>query len=60
VRAGIVAGLLSRGAEPEQAACFGAWVHAAAGQRLVPHYGRIGFLARELLDGIAESLAIVS
>jgi ADP-dependent NAD(P)H-hydrate dehydratase len=60
VRAGIVAGLLSRGAEPEQAACFGAWVHAMAGQRLIPHYGRIGFLARELLDGIAESLSTVS
>ncbi|GAA0912328.1 NAD(P)H-hydrate dehydratase [Virgisporangium ochraceum] len=60
VRAGIVAGLLSRGAEPEQAACFGAWVHAVAGQRLIPRYGRIGFLARELLDGIAESLAAVS
>ena len=25
-----------------------------------PRYGRIGFLARELLDGIAESLAAVS
>ncbi len=60
VRAGIVAGLLSRGADPEQAACFGAYVHAAAGQRLIPHYGRIGFLARELLDGIAPSLAAVS
>jgi hydroxyethylthiazole kinase-like uncharacterized protein yjeF len=60
VRAGIVAGLLSRGAEPEQAACFGAWVHAAAGQKLIPRYGRIGFLARELLDGIAESLASVA
>jgi ADP-dependent NAD(P)H-hydrate dehydratase len=60
VRAGIVAGLLSRGAEPEQAACFGAWVHAVAGQRLIPRYGRIGFLARELLDGIAESITQVS
>lgn len=60
VRAGIVAGLLSRGADAEQAACFGAWVHATAGQRLVPKYGRIGFLARELLDGIASSLATVS
>jgi ADP-dependent NAD(P)H-hydrate dehydratase len=60
VRAGIVAGLLSRGAEPEQAACFGAWVHAVAGQRLIPRYGRIGFLARELLDGIPEALATVS
>jgi hydroxyethylthiazole kinase-like uncharacterized protein yjeF len=60
VRAGIVAGLLSRGADPEQAACFGAWVHAAAGQRLIPTYGRIGFLARELLDGIATSLAQVA
>jgi hydroxyethylthiazole kinase-like uncharacterized protein yjeF len=57
VRAGIVAGLLSRGCEPAQAACFGAYVHAVSGQRLIPRFGRIGFLARELLDEIPYTLA---
>jgi NAD(P)H-hydrate repair Nnr-like enzyme with NAD(P)H-hydrate dehydratase domain len=57
VKAGIVAGLLSRGTEPAQAACFGAYVHAVSGQRLVPRYGRIGYLARELLDEIPSTLA---
>ncbi|MFI7546934.1 NAD(P)H-hydrate dehydratase [Actinoplanes sp. NPDC049599] len=43
VRAGIVAGLLGRGAEPAQAACWGAFAHAVSGQRLAPRYGRTGF-----------------
>lgn len=57
VKAGIVAGLLSRGTDPAQAACFGAHVHAVSGQRLIPRYGRIGYLARELLDEIPATLA---
>jgi hydroxyethylthiazole kinase-like uncharacterized protein yjeF len=48
VLAGLVAGLLARGAEPAQAACWAAHVHAAAGQRLAARLGRTGFLAREL------------
>ncbi|MFJ8687507.1 NAD(P)H-hydrate dehydratase [Micromonospora wenchangensis] len=59
VRAGLLAGLLSRGAEPAQAACWAAWVHAVSGQRLVPRFGRIGFLARELLDEIPHTVATV-
>jgi NAD(P)H-hydrate repair Nnr-like enzyme with NAD(P)H-hydrate dehydratase domain len=59
VLAGIVAGLLSRGTEPAQAACFGAHVHAVSGQRLIPRFGRIGFLARELLGEIAPTLASI-
>jgi hydroxyethylthiazole kinase-like uncharacterized protein yjeF len=57
VRAGIVAGLLSRGADPAQAACWGAYAHARSGQRLAPRFGRIGFLARELLDEVPRTLA---
>jgi hydroxyethylthiazole kinase-like uncharacterized protein yjeF len=57
VRAGIVAGLLSRGADPAQAACWGAYVHAASGQRLAPRFGRIGFLAREILDEVPHTMA---
>ncbi|WBB76299.1 NAD(P)H-hydrate dehydratase [Micromonospora sp. WMMD1128] len=59
VRAGLLAGLLSRGADPAQAACWAAFAHAVSGQRLVPRYGRIGFLARELLNEIPYTLATV-
>jgi hydroxyethylthiazole kinase-like uncharacterized protein yjeF len=59
VRAGIVAGLLGRGAGPAQAACWAAFVHAVSGQRLSPHRGRTGFLARELVDEVAHTLATV-
>ena len=58
-RAGIVAGLLSRGADAAQAACWGAYAHAVSGQRLIPRYGRVGYLARELLDEIPHTLAEV-
>ncbi|MEV1058645.1 NAD(P)H-hydrate dehydratase [Micromonospora chalcea] len=59
VRSGLLAGLLSRGADPAQAACWAAFAHAVSGQRLVPRYGRIGFLARELLDEIPYTIATV-
>ena len=50
VLAGAVVGLLARGAEPAQAACWGTHVHAAAGDRLSARVGALGFLARELVD----------
>ena len=56
VLAGIIAGLLARGASPAQAAVFGVYAHAQAGLRLSRRIGRIGFLARELLDEIAPVL----
>ncbi len=59
VRAGIVAGLLGRGADPAQAACWAAYVHAMSGRRLAPRYGRVGFLARELVDEVAPTIATV-
>jgi ADP-dependent NAD(P)H-hydrate dehydratase len=57
VLAGVVAGLLARGAEPDQAACWATYVHAAAGQRLAGRLGRIGFLARDLVDEVPRVLA---
>ena len=48
VRAGIVAGLLARGAEPAQAAVWAAHLHGRAGERLASTVGRLGFLARDL------------
>ena len=47
VQAGVVAGLLARGAEPEQAATWGAFVHARVGERLAEETGVLGHLARE-------------
>jgi ADP-dependent NAD(P)H-hydrate dehydratase len=52
VLAGAIVGLLARGADPVRAACWGTYVHAAAGDRLAARVGRLGFLARELLDEV--------
>lgn len=60
VLAGCVAGLLARGATAEQAACWGTHLHAAAGELMVPSRGRVGVLARELLDGLPVALASLS
>jgi ADP-dependent NAD(P)H-hydrate dehydratase len=48
VRAGVTAGLLARGAEPDQAAAWAAHLHGRAGERLAAAVGKLGFLAREL------------
>ena len=50
--AGIVGGLCARGAEPLTAALWGIHLHGEAGRRLAGRIGRIGFLARELLDEV--------
>lgn len=56
VLAGLVGGMLARGAEPAQAAVWGQYLHAAAGDRLSARLGRLGFLARELLDEVPPVL----
>ena len=48
VLAGIIAGLVARGAEPLVAAAWGVWLHGEAGRWLAEELGPIGFLAREL------------
>ena len=50
VLAGAVGGLLARGADPAQAACWATYLHSTAGDRLAARVGRLGFLARELVD----------
>jgi ADP-dependent NAD(P)H-hydrate dehydratase len=57
VQAGIVAGLLARGADPAQAAVWGAFLHATAGDRLAERIGPVGFLARELPGELPGLLA---
>ena len=48
VLSGVIAGLLARGAEPAQAACWGVALHARAGDRLKERLGTLGYLAREI------------
>jgi hydroxyethylthiazole kinase-like uncharacterized protein yjeF len=48
VLAGIVGGLLARGAEPLNALLWAVWLHGEAGARLARKVGPVGFLAREI------------
>lgn len=50
--AGIVGGLAARGADPLTATLWGVHLHGEAGRALAERFGRIGFLARELLDEV--------
>lgn len=52
VLSGIIAGFVARGAAPLDAAAWGVYVHALAGDRLAEITGGLGFLARELLGEI--------
>lgn len=50
--AGIVTGLIARGCDALHATIWGVFLHGAAGNVLAARMGRIGYLARELLDEI--------
>lgn len=54
---GIITGLAARGATPLQAATWGVYLHARAGEVLAKRVGSLGYLARELL---AEVPALMS
>jgi len=56
VLAGIVGGLLARGAEPLSALLWAVWLHGQAGASLAKKVGPIGFLAREIADEIPALL----
>jgi ADP-dependent NAD(P)H-hydrate dehydratase len=56
VLAGIVGGLLARGAEPLNALLWTVWLHGEAGAKLAKKVGPIGFLARELPSAIPALL----
>ena len=55
VLAGAITGLAARGVGPQQAAVWGSWVHARAGDRLTERTG-LGFLARDLATELTPSL----
>jgi hydroxyethylthiazole kinase-like uncharacterized protein yjeF len=48
VLAGIVGGLLARGADPLTALLWAVWLHGEAGRALAAKVGKLGFLAREI------------
>jgi NAD(P)H-hydrate repair Nnr-like enzyme with NAD(P)H-hydrate dehydratase domain len=48
VLAGIVGGLLARGAAPITAVLWAVWLHGEAGRQLGTRIGGAGFLAREI------------
>ena len=60
VLAGALVGLLARGADPAQAACWATHLHAAAGDRLAARVGRVGYLAGELVDELPAVLTELS
>lgn len=55
--AGILGGLLARGAAPLTALLWAVWLHGEAGARLAAKLGPIGFLAREISAEIPTLLA---
>ena len=56
VLAGIVGGLLARGADPLSSLLWAVWLHGEAGATLAKKVGPIGFLAREIADEIPALL----
>lgn len=58
VLAGIVGGLLARGAEPLNALLWSVWLHGEAGARLAKKVGPIGFLAREIANEVPALLPL--
>ena len=57
VLAGIVGGLLARGAEPLDALLWSVWLHGDAGAKLAKKVGPVGFLAREIAAEIPGLLS---
>jgi ADP-dependent NAD(P)H-hydrate dehydratase len=55
--AGIITGLLARGATPVEATLWGVYLHGEAGNRLAASRGPVGFLAHELLAEIPAIMA---
>jgi ADP-dependent NAD(P)H-hydrate dehydratase len=56
VLAGIVGGLLARGAEPLNALLWAVWLHGEAGASLAKKVGPIGFLARQIAEEVPALL----
>ena len=57
VLAGVLVGLLARGAATLQAALWSVYLHGEAGRRLAKRIGPLGFLARELPAEVPKLMA---
>ena len=57
VLAGIVGGLLARGADPLDSLLWGVWLHGEAGRVMGEKVGPLGFLAREIPGEVPALLA---
>lgn len=57
VLAGIIAGLMARGASPIVATGWGVWLHGEAGRSAASDIGPIGFLARDLILHVPRLMA---
>ena len=60
ILAGILVGLLARGATLDQAAAWAVHLHGAAGNRLRQKMGLVGFLARELSDEVPALMSALA
>ena len=56
VKAGVMLGLAARGAPPEQAAVWAAYLHGTVGGRLASRFGPTGYLAGELPGELPRAL----
>jgi NAD(P)H-hydrate epimerase len=52
VLAGVIAGLLSQGLKPFEAACCGVYLHGAAGEMVAGELGNAGIIASDLLPAL--------
>jgi hydroxyethylthiazole kinase-like uncharacterized protein yjeF len=59
VLAGVIGGLLARGASPRVAACWGVWLHGECGRAAALSIGSIGFRASELPSFLPRLMASV-
>jgi ADP-dependent NAD(P)H-hydrate dehydratase len=59
VLAGIIAGIASRGVAPVVAATWGVFMHGRAGGHLTETVGKVGFIARELVDELPTLLEAI-
>jgi ADP-dependent NAD(P)H-hydrate dehydratase len=60
VLAGAIGGLLARGADSLVAACWGVWLHGAAGLAAANRFGALGFLASDILRELPALVSVNS
>jgi ADP-dependent NAD(P)H-hydrate dehydratase len=59
VLAGIIAGIAGRGVAPTAAAVWGVFMHGRAGGHLAETVGKVGFIARELVEELPALLEAI-